>query len=47
MICVMKTNEKYIAPESEEIMVMVETRILEGSTQGDEGCPNDCEVDYD
>ena len=41
----MKTNEKYIAPESEEIMVMIETRILDGSTEGNLGCTDDCPKD--
>ena len=41
------TNEKYIAPESEEIKIAIESHLLEGSTEGDLGCSDDdCPKDY-
>lgn len=50
MICVMKTNEKYIAPESEEIAIKFEGSIAascEGHTQGNEGCSDDTGCDFE
>ena len=42
----MKTNEKYIAPESEEIKITIESHLLEGSTEGSHGCSYDvCDWD--
>ena len=42
----MNTDEKYIAPESEEIEITIESRILEGSTEGDHGCGDDSGCDF-
>lgn len=47
----MEKNEKYIAPESEEIMIVLEGCVAvsncEGYTEGDHGCTSDdCPKDY-
>ena len=47
----MKREEKYIAPESEEIMIVLEGCVAvsncEGYTQGDEGCTEESDCDFD
>jgi len=43
----MKTNDKYTAPESEVIEVIIESNILDGSTEGSHGCTDDSPCDFE
>ena len=45
----MRTNEQYVAPESEEISVKYEGSIAtscEGYTEGNQGCSDDTGCDF-